>query len=233
MPRSRQPRSPKPKGPKACPYTLIDRDSDIGKAMHARLKAARDIEVDNQRPHAELEGATIGLAWHEGYKPNADGRMILAKCVKTPALWRETADYDFLVVINQAWWYEIKTTDEQRIAVLDHELCHAAPALDPVTNKQLLDRRGRKVWRLRDHDIEEFHGVVHRHGLYKHDVERQYAAAVAHAMRGFEPCELCREHTPPGYLELPGNTVKRCDCYWRWMARKTGVIPQQLQAAAS
>lgn len=233
MRKPRTPRAPKPKGAKKCPYKLIDRDSDVGKAMYARLQAAREIELDGHRPHDELEGAAIGLAWHEEFKPNVDGRVILAKCIKTPALWREVADVDFMVVINQAWWYDLQVTDAQRLAVLDHELWHAAPACDPVTGKQLLDLRGRKCWRLRDHDIEEFHGVTLVHGLYKRDVERQYAAAVQHAMRGFEPCAECRDHTPPGYIELPGNTVKRCDCYWRWMARKTGVVPQQLQAAAS
>ncbi len=35
----------------------------------------------------------------------------------------------------------------------------------------MLDTRGRKVWRLRKHALEEFAAVVERHGIYKRDIE--------------------------------------------------------------
>jgi hypothetical protein len=43
--------------------------------------------------------------------------------------------------------------------------------LDKKTLEPKYDERGRNVWRVRKHDIEEFQAIVERHGCYKRDLE--------------------------------------------------------------
>ena len=66
--------------------------------------------------------------------------------------------------------------EAQRLALLDHECCHAEAVVDDA-GKQKVDERDRLVWRYRKHDIEEFRCVVERHGLYKKDLEAFVKAA--------------------------------------------------------
>ena len=49
------------------------------------------------------------------------------------------------------------------------ELCHAAASSDE--DGPVYDERGRRVFRTRKHDIEEFYSIVQRHGCYKRDLE--------------------------------------------------------------
>ena len=57
-----------------------------------------------------------------------------------------------------------------KYALIDHEMCHAAPVVNKE-GKHKKDERDRYVWRMRDHDIEEFHEIVKRHGIWKRDLE--------------------------------------------------------------
>jgi hypothetical protein len=54
---------------------------------------------------------------------------------------------------------------------------HAQQACDK-DGKPREDERGRPVWRVRKHDIEEFREVVERHGCYKSDLEAFVKAAL-------------------------------------------------------
>jgi hypothetical protein len=60
--------------------------------------------------------------------------------------------------------------------LLDHEMSHVAVAED-ANGEQREDENGLKLWRTVKHDIEEFTGVVKRHGTYKRDLE-VFAAAL-------------------------------------------------------
>jgi hypothetical protein len=62
--------------------------------------------------------------------------------------------YKFLMEVNFKQWGML--TEEQRIALVDHELCHATI------------EDGKPV--LIDHEIEEFSVVVSRHGLWRENV---------------------------------------------------------------
>jgi|SRR5712664_476775 len=121
--------------------------------------------------HEELEEARIALAWRKSLKADVDGRLVLGKCVKASDLQRELADWDFVILLNQEVWVNSEFTADKKRALLDHELCHAAPVVNEE-DEQKLDERGRLVWRVRKHDIEEFQGIVERHGCYKRDLER-------------------------------------------------------------
>lgn len=52
-------------------------------------------------------------------------------------------------------------TDEQRRALVDHEMCHLDVEYDEVGQPQI---------KMRGHDLEEFAGVVKRHGFWQSDV---------------------------------------------------------------
>ena len=207
-------RAPKPKTGKKVAYKLIDATTATGAAMYARLE--EELARDH---HADVQSASFALAWCTSWKPDVDGRVVLGKCRRSSELDREFHRYDFVILLNQAWWYDLGVTDQMRVAILDHELCHAAPAIDERTGEQKLDERGRRLWRMRKHDLEEFVGVAHRHGTYKRDVELFYRALREAAVGGFVSCGVCNRH---GFIELEGNRMQRCECWQVWQSRVDG-----------
>lgn len=130
------------------------------------------MEEARRRWHPELAEGRMLLAWRRGWKRNADGLLTLGRCMKIGDLQRECVPADFVIVLNREVWMEREFTREKKLALLDHELCHAAVSLDRKTGEPRRDERGRTVFRLRKHEIEEFRGVVERHGCYKADLER-------------------------------------------------------------
>jgi hypothetical protein len=156
--------------------TLIPRDGDVGRPMYARLHAHRRRASRGARAD---EGVRIALAWATSWKPDVDGRLVLGKCKKASDLDRELAPFDFVILLNRDFWLNPRVTDRQRDALLDHELMHAAIAYDEHGDPKI-DARGRTVYRIRKHDIEEFRDVVARHGCYKADLE-DFARAIARA----------------------------------------------------
>lgn len=138
----------------------------------------RDVRAEQ---HFDVAEARIALAWQKGIKPDVDGRLMLGKCVKATDLQRELVDIDFVILLNREVWEDIDFTEHKQLALLDHELCHAARSVDS-DGEARIDTKGRPVWRTRGHDIEEFREVVERHGLYKYDLEK-FAEAIAKRKR--------------------------------------------------
>lgn len=128
--------------------------------------------------HWHLEGARIAIAWMLDVKANVDGFLVLGKCKKQTDLDREMREFDFVIFLNATTWKHFN--EAQRTALVDHELHHAGVAEDKKTGDPVLDERGRKVYRIKKHDIEEFEGVVKRHGLYKYDLAK-FAKACSEA----------------------------------------------------
>lgn len=166
---ARMRKTPRPKKPT---YERIDRKAD-SRNVYPILDAVR-------RNHPELEEATIALAWRYGLKQNKDGQLTLGKCKKVGELDKQFQGHDFVIILNFEAWEIL--TPEQREALVDHELCHAAISTDPNGNPKK-DARGRQMFRIRKHDIEEFGAVIARHGCYKADLEN----FVATAMRSKKP----------------------------------------------
>lgn len=127
--------------------------------------------------HEDLAAAKIVLLWNTAWKPNRDGHVTLGRCRIASDLERELHGYDVLIQLRRFWWTDPEVTDAQRAALLDHELSHATTDDDDQTGEPKVDERGRRLYRLRRHDIEEFAAVVKRHGLYKRDLE-QFAGIV-------------------------------------------------------
>lgn len=123
--------------------------------------------------HEHLTNARIVLAWNLTWSEDVDGKVTLGKAKKASDLDRELAPYDFVIMVNQRFWGE--ANEAQRKALLDHELSHCEVSLDDEGDPKR-DEKGRVVYRMRKHDIEEFSGVVLRNGIWKQDLEAFYAA---------------------------------------------------------
>lgn len=124
-----------------------------------------------KRHHQHIRKAKIGLAWKKKIKPDRDGHILLGKCRKMGDLQRELSEYDFIILLNKEVWEDDKFGYKRQKALLDHELCHAAQAYDKE-GKRMKNDRGKYVFRMRHHDVEEFSEIVDRHGIWKVDLQR-------------------------------------------------------------
>jgi hypothetical protein len=199
----------KPKGNKRVSYQLIDDESTAGQPIYKLMK---ELIASH---HSELKDARIALAWCTSWKPDRDGRVTLGKCTKATDLHRELAPFDFIILLKKSFWEDESTQQVQRVALLDHELCHAAVSFDDRTGEPVYDERGRKVYRTRKHDIEEFEEIGERYGCWKRDIERFYAAVNRSAREKFQSCGECSSE---GWRSIEGKAV-RCPCWVRWSNR--------------
>lgn len=154
-------------------YELLECESDIGRPLYALL----DELVTKY--HEDLRDARIALAWCTSWKPDVDGRVTLGKCVKASDLHRELAPYDFVILLSRSFMESLRVTALQRRALIDHELCHAAVSYD-TKGEPVVDERGRRVYRVRKHDLEEFSMIAERYGCWKRDLEH-FAQALERA----------------------------------------------------
>jgi hypothetical protein len=159
--------------------------------------------------HDDLCGARIAMAWRIRNKADPDGHIVLGKCVKVSDLNKEFADFDFIIVLNKEYWLEFD--DKQKLALVDHELCHAAPKVSDETGEHIHDERGRKVWRIAKHDLEEFLGIVRRHGCWKRDLER-FAEAIEKKRKSpvFTGKEAAANDAPEETPTISINMDARC-----------------------
>lgn len=168
MKRGRKAKSP-PK-PKKVAYRLIE-ENDFRYAGISKI-----VRETVHAHHRHLGDAKIALAWHAGYKPDTDGHVVLGKFKRASDLDRQLVDYDFILILNREFWTGPTTTDEQRRALVDHELCHGQVKNGP-DGEPLEDELGKVIYRTRKHDVEEFAEIVERHGIYKRDLELFFQAA--------------------------------------------------------
>lgn len=152
--------------PRKLPYQIITPEEVILAGQPYELLA--EIRAEH---HFDCAEARIALAWRKGLKPNVDGHLLLGKCVKLSDLQREMVPYDYVIVLNKEVWEDPEFGREKKLALLDHEMSHTAPALD-AEGEKVRDTKGRLCWRIRGHDIEEFEEIVARHGCYKRDLQR-------------------------------------------------------------
>lgn len=119
--------------------------------------------------HEDMYGAKIALAYRKRLKRDKDSILMLGRCLKVSDLQKEFAPFDFIIILNRDVWMEPGFDKKKKLALIDHEMCHAALSLDRDLERKN-DEKGRMVYRLRRHDIEEFRSVVEHHGCYKQDL---------------------------------------------------------------
>jgi hypothetical protein len=153
--------------PRKVPYELLAPTAPEHKLLKKLVRAHHD----------DISEARIALAWFTSWRADPDGRITLGKCRRATDLDRELAEFDFVIVLNKTFWQDLTVTDHQRAALLDHELTHAAVVHDK-NGEPKYDERGRKVFRVRRHDLEEFAAIAARYGTYKRDLEIFAAALI-------------------------------------------------------
>lgn len=106
-------------------------------------------ELINQY-HDHLLEARVGFIFRSE-APIKDGRATLGKARKIPAEQQIHIPYDFVIWLAEDWWHRLEPN--QKIALVDHELCHCGWSNDD------------KAY-MRGHDIEEFNCILERHGYW-------------------------------------------------------------------
>jgi hypothetical protein len=106
--------------------------------------------------HRHLIGAKIGYVFRKDMASH--DKTTLAKASKAGAKLGFFTELDLLIDVNHEAW--LKLSSEQRVALIDHELCHfGTEETDKGTRYVLLS-----------HDVEEFGAIVSRWGLWKPDL---------------------------------------------------------------
>ena len=83
---------------------------------------------------------------------------------ETETLLGDEADY--LITVNMDVWELLD--EDQRIALIDHELCHCLRGDD--------DKYGNPTWKIVGHDIEEFFAIIRRRGDWSANIRRTLSA---------------------------------------------------------
>jgi Putative phage metallopeptidase len=88
--------------------------------------------------------------------PREGKKLTLAKARLVSKVYNELLkkDYKFIIEFDRLYWDQLSI--EQQTALVDHELSHCGNDADGCY--------------LKHHDLEEFRGVVDRHGLWKDDI---------------------------------------------------------------
>jgi hypothetical protein len=155
--------------------------------------------------HDDIRNAELRCVYR---KKLADrDRVRLAQASRVGGKLQFFAQFDLLIEVNWEEW--VYLTDERKIALIDHELCHFSLEIDD---------EGKQKYVMLSHDIEEFRAIVDRWGLWKPDVQR-FAMSIE---RGRQLDIFASvDPVPSGATAFPDTT-----------ARVNGGPPQTLEAAA-
>lgn len=140
--------------------------------------------------HRHLQWANIGALWTN--VPNGrQGRRVLGQCERgLPPMnkWgrarveRQLLDWfgqvpDFLLTFDAE--YANDCGDAEFMALVEHELYHAAQERDAFGAPRFSKQTGKPIFGIRGHDVEEFVGVVRRYGAAASGVQEMLDAANA------------------------------------------------------
>jgi len=106
--------------------------------------------------HDHLKTAHIAYVFKKDMK--AKGRTKLGTAKRAGGELHWFTDHDFVISLNWTTWRLLEPL--QRIALMDHELCHCVQ-----------DEEG-MAWGMQDHDVKEFGVIVRRYGLWTPDLTR-------------------------------------------------------------
>lgn len=84
----------------------------------------------------------------------------MGKCSLASGKWKFLTGYNYIIEIGQIIW--LRLTDEQKKALISHELEHVCFILDEKT--------GDKKWKIKKHSIEEFTEIVKQYGCWSTDL---------------------------------------------------------------
>lgn len=119
--------------------------------------------------HPHLEEAVITYLFRVSKSSWASqGRTKLGAAKKLSTEARHlSGDFDAEVVVDSFHWNLLD--ENQREALVDHELCHLVVATD-ADGQELCRPDGRPRLTIRGHDVEAFADEIRRHGLWRDDL---------------------------------------------------------------
>ncbi len=137
--------------------------------------------------HSHIKDAELALAFLMRVEPKEKGGKRVLGAVHVPAVQGQLSDLfdqmlyswfgvmpDFLVVLDAQWWAD--ASEDERNALLWHELSHIKPAMDRYGAPRLT-RDGLPVFKLVEHDVAAFRSEVARYGAWSQDL-REFIGAV-------------------------------------------------------
>ena len=106
--------------------------------------------------------------------PKSNGKEVWGTCRKISGInaYLSGAESDyFLITISEPVWEVLP--HEKKVALVDHELCHAWAEPDQKDDAEEGEIASEEPVKksLNPHDLEEFCCIVRRHGLWREDVE--------------------------------------------------------------
>lgn len=104
--------------------------------------------------HHHLLDAKIGFIFRSEAQTSGD-KVILGQASKISEKMKVFMDFDFLIWLAQDAWQGMTIAAKQ--ALVDHELCHCKYDGEKAS--------------MRQHDIEEFHEIIIRHGLWSTELK--------------------------------------------------------------
>ena len=123
---------------------------------HKQFPEAMELAEDEViQWHEHLNSLRIACLAVDGMKTR--NMETWAKIRKATPVEQCLSAADLILVINESVWRELSKA--QRIALLDHEFCHAA--WDPKKGEI----------KMAHHDLEEFNAVVRRHGYWRESIK--------------------------------------------------------------
>lgn len=105
--------------------------------------------------HSHLVNAKIAYLYRNK-DMTVKGKKAIATAEKCGPKTRALSNFDFIITIVYEQWNLL--SDQQKYAIMDHELCHCWVEDDEKT--------GETRFKILPHDFEDFGDVLKRHGLY-------------------------------------------------------------------
>lgn len=181
----------------SCGGTLANDFDEIRPDEYAVAEEAAAIGaelVDTIEDHAHLTDARIAYLFRDE-EILRSGRVVYASChlgdfsgssalrtwgrfIRWAVIRLAGFDPDFVILIDRNLWDGL--SEPERRALIDHELCHAAQQIDPETGMAMFTKFGEPKWRIRPHDVEEFHAIVQRHGPWNADLAAFIRLGIEH-----------------------------------------------------
>lgn len=149
--------------------------------MPVQYSSAPEVErvagpiIEHHHSHLRANAVKVVYLFTDKAEKKA-GKVVLGTARKVTGLTAYLAEQDaddpedqfFLICIWETWWRSRSTTDAQRAALVDHELCCCFS--EEEVNRQLATT-GRILLSMVPHDITEFNDVAARHGAWQPDID--------------------------------------------------------------
>ena len=100
-------------------------------------------------------------------------KATMAKAICVPEMYHSLCGYDFILLADELYWGFLD--ENQKVALVDHELCHFTRDEDGYYTK--------------DHDVTEFCAVLERHGFWLPELAIFVAAAPEQKELPFKPAD--------------------------------------------